>query len=66
MAMGNANAQPLAVSATPALARQIGGSPCFIDKYELSRIEIELRPKPLLALFQDVRALLLRGMRGFF
>jgi hypothetical protein len=66
MAMRNADAKPLALSAASAFARQIGGSPRFVDEYQLFRIEIELRPKPLLALFQDVRALLFCGMRSFF
>ena len=66
MAMRNADAQPSSLPASSALARQIGGSPGFIDEDKLSRIEIELRPKPFLALLQDVGALLLLGMRGFF
>ena len=66
MAMRNADAKPLALSAASAFARQIGGSPRFVDEYQLFRIKIELRPKPLLALFQDVRALLFFGMRCLF
>ena len=64
VAVGNADAQPSPSSAASAFARQIGGSPRFIDENEFSRIEVELRPKPFLALLQDVRALLLLGMRG--
>lgn len=66
MAVGNADPQPSPTAASPAFARQIGGSPGFIDEDKLSRIEIELRPEPFLALLQDVGALLLLGMRGFF
>ena len=66
MAMGNADAQPSPLSAASALARQIGGSPRFVDEYERSRIEIELAAKPLSALLQDVRTLLFFGMRCFF
>ena len=66
MAVGNADPQPSPSPTAPAFARQIGGSPGFIDEDKLSRIEIELRPKPFLALLQDVGALLLLGMRGFF
>ena len=66
MAMRNADAKPIAQSAASALARQIGGSPSFIDEYELSWIEVELRPKPNLALLQDIRTLVFLGMRGLF
>jgi hypothetical protein len=66
MAVGNADPQPSPSPTAPAFARQIGGSPGFIDEDKLSRIEIELRPKPFLALLQDVGALLLLGMRRFF
>ena len=50
----------------PAFARQIGGSPGFVDENKFSWVQIELRPKPFLALLQDVGALLLLGVRGFF
>ena len=66
VAVGNADAQPSPSSAASAFARQIGGSPRFIDENEFSRIEVELRPKPFLALLQDIRALLLLGMRGLY
>jgi hypothetical protein len=66
MAVGNADPQPSSSPTAPAFARQIGGSPGFVDEDKLSGIEIELRPKPLLALLQYVGALLLLGVRGFF
>ena len=66
MAVGNADAQPSPSPAASAFARQICGSAGLIDENEPSRIEVELRPKPLLALLQYVRALLLLGMRGLF
>jgi hypothetical protein len=66
MAVGNADPQPSPSPTAPAFACQIGGSPGFIDEDKLSRIEIELPTKPFLALLQDVGALLLLGMRGFF
>jgi hypothetical protein len=66
MAVGNADPQPSPSPTAPAFARQIGGSPGFINEDKLSGIEIELRPKPFLALRQDVGALLLRSVRGFF
>src|SRR5208337_2844192 len=66
MAVGNADAQPTPSPATPAFARQICGSAGLINENTPSRIEVELPPKPPLALLQYVRALLLLGMRGFF
>ena len=66
MAVGNADPQTSPSPTAPAFSRQIGGSPSFIDEDKLSGIEIELRPKPFLALLQDVGPLLLLGMRGFF
>ena len=66
MAMRNADAQPSSSPAASAFARQIGGGPGFVDENELPRIEVELRPKPSLTLLQDVRPLLLLGMRGLF
>jgi hypothetical protein len=66
MAVGNADPQPSPTSASPAFARQIGGSPGFVDEDKLSRIEIELRPEPFLTLLQNIRALLFLGVRGLF
>ena len=66
MTVGDSDPQSSPSPTAPALARQIGGSPGFVNKDKLSRIEFELRPKPLLALLQDVGTLLLLGMRGFF
>jgi hypothetical protein len=66
MSVGNADAQPSPSPAASAFARQICGSSGFVDENELPRIKVELRSKPLLALLQDVRALLLLGMRRLF
>ena len=55
-----------ALAGSARLARQIGGSPRFIDECQLSRIEIELRPKSFLTLLQDIRTLLFLGVRSFF
>ena len=64
MAVGNADPQPSPASASPAFARQIGGSPGFVNENKFCRLQIELRPKPSLTLLQNIRALLLRGVRG--
>ena len=66
MAVGNADPQPSPSPASSALARQIGGNPGFVDENKFPRIEVELRPKPFLTLLQNIRALLLRGVRRFF
>jgi hypothetical protein len=66
MAVGNADPQPSPPPAASAFARQIGGRSRFVDENEFPRVQIELRPKPRLALLQDVRALLLLGVRGLF
>src|SRR5208337_4257088 len=50
----------------PPLRARLVEAPVFVNEHELPRIEIELRPKPLLAPLQDVGALLFLGMRGFF
>jgi len=66
MAVGNADAQPSPSPAASAFARQVGGSPGFVNKNKFSGIQVELCAKPLLALLQNIRALLFLGMRSFF
>jgi len=66
MGVRNSDAQPSTPSASSAFARQIGGRPGLVDEHQFPRIEAELRGKPVLALHQDVRAQLLRGMRRLF
>jgi hypothetical protein len=66
MAVGNADPQPSPSPAASAFARQIGRRSRFVDENEFPRVQIELRPKPRLALLQDVRALLLLSVRGLF
>jgi hypothetical protein len=66
MPVGNADPQPAPSPAASAFARQIGRSSRFVDENEFPRVQIELRPKPRLTLPQDVRALLLLGVRGLF
>ena len=50
----------------PPLRARLVDAPGFVDENEFPRIQVELRPKPRLTLLQDVRALLLLGMRGLF
>jgi hypothetical protein len=47
-------------------ARHVGGSPGLIDEHEALRREIELPLEPVPAAFQDVGAVLLRGMGCLF
>src|SRR5579871_1124736 len=66
MAVGNADPQPSPSPAASAFACQIGRSSRFVDENEFPGVRIELRPKPRLALLQDVRALLLLGVGSLF
>jgi len=66
MAVGNADPQPSPSPAASAFACQIGRSSRFVDENEFPGVQIELRPKPRLALLQDVRALLLLGVGSLF
>ena len=66
MAMRDANAQPSSSPAASAFAREIGGSASLVDEDEFCGIEIELCGEPIPALLQNVRALLLFGVRGLF
>ena len=66
MAVGSADPKPSPSPAASAFARQIGRRSRFVDENEFPRVQIELRPKPRLALLQDVRALLLLSVRGLF
>jgi hypothetical protein len=50
----------------PLFARQVGGSPSLVDEDEFQRIEVGLPGEPVPALLQNVRALLLLGVRGLF
>ena len=43
-----------------------GGSAGFVDEDEPRRIELEMAGEPVPTLLQNVRALLLLGMRGLF
>jgi hypothetical protein len=47
-------------------SRHVGGGPRLVDEDEAIRIEVELTLKPSLALPQDIRAILLRGVGSLF
>ena len=66
MAVGEAHPQPLAFQAAPVTAGHFGGGPGLIDEDETLGFEIDLAIKPVLALPQDVRTVLLDRVAGLF
>ena len=67
MAMrGMGGPQSPSAPAAPMLSREIGGSAGLVDEDEFGGIKIELAGEPVPALLQNVRALLLLGVRGLF
>ena len=66
MPVGEAHPQALA-SGTAVMAKgHIGGSPGLVDEVKALRVQIELAIEPVLALLQDVGAVLLDGVTVFF
>ncbi len=47
-------------------AGHVGGGPGLVDKDEAIRVQIELAIEPVLALFQDIGAVLLDGVASLF
>ena len=66
MSVRDAGPQPLTSRCPAAQSRHLGRGPCFVDKDEAGRIEIELALEPRLATAQDVRTVLLAGVNGLF
>ena len=66
MTVGEAHPQALAPGAAAMAAGHVGGGPGLVDKDEALRVQIELAVEPLLALLQDVGAVLLDGMASLF
>lgn len=66
MAMGDADTQSLAAAATAVRSGHAGRCPGLIDKDETLGIEIELLLEPGPAALQDIRPILLAGVRGLF
>ena len=64
MAMRDGGPQSPSAPAAPMLSREIGGSAGLVDEDEFGGIKIELAGEPVPALLQNVRALLLLGVRG--
>ena len=64
--MGHGHPQPLAFSASTMGARSVGRCPGFVDGDDAVRVKIDLAVKPVLALPQDVGALLLDGVCSLF
>ena len=66
MAMGNADAKPLALGCASVAARHVGRGPRLVDEDETLGIEIGLALEPVFTPLQDIRAILLAGVRGLF
>jgi hypothetical protein len=66
VAVGDAGAQSLAAAATAVRSGHAGRGPGLIDKDETLGIGIELLLEPGLAALQDIRPILLAGVRGLF
>jgi hypothetical protein len=65
--VGDAGAQSLAAAATAVRSGHAGRGPGLIDKDETLGIGIELLLEPgLAAALQDIRPILLAGVRGLF
>ena len=66
MSMRYAHAQSLTACAAAKAARHIGRCPGFVDEDEAFGVKIELTVEPVLPPLQDVRPILLGGVRGLF
>jgi len=64
--MWEAHPQTLALAAAAVAAGHVRCRPGLVDKDKLRRVEIELPAKPVLALPQDVGAVLFDGVTGLF
>jgi hypothetical protein len=62
----NRGAQPLTTRRTAVRARPAGKDPSFVDEHQFVRVQIGLAVEPALPPAQDIRALLLGGVRGLF
>ena len=59
-------AQPLAAPAATVATPHVGGPPCLVDEDQAFGIEVELAIEPLFPALQDVKAVLLSGVRCLF
>ncbi len=66
MAIRNVGPEPLASSSATTTPGHVGRCPGLVDEHQTIRIEIELGIEPVPAPRQDVRAVLLGRVRGFF
>lgn len=62
--MREAHPQTLTLGAAAMTAGHVGGGPGLVDEDEALGLEIDLAIKPMLALPQDVRAVLLDRVNG--
>jgi enamine deaminase RidA (YjgF/YER057c/UK114 family) len=61
-----AHPQALALGAAAMAAGHVGGGPGLVNEDEAIRVQIELAIEPLLALLQDIGAILLDGVASLF
>ena len=60
------HAQALAFGTASMAAGHVGCRPCFVDKHQALRLQIELAGEPVLTLPQDIWSILLDGMSSLF
>ena len=66
VAVRDAGAQALASRRPPVASGHVGGGPGLVDEHQALGVEVELVLEPGLAPLQDVRAVLLGGVRRLF
>lgn len=66
VSMWDAHPQAFSLPAAAMGAGHVGRCPCLVDEDKPCQVEIGLSVKPVLALHQDVRAILFNGMARLF
>jgi hypothetical protein len=66
MAMRDAGPEPFALPRTATSASHVGRCPGLVDKDETDGVEIKLIVEPVFPALQNIRAVLLRRVRGLF
>ena len=66
MSVRHAHAQTLAARTAAIAPGHVGAGPAFIDEHQPVGVEVDLSLEPRPALLQDIRAVLLGGMRRLF
>jgi hypothetical protein len=66
VAVREAHPQALTLRTAAMAAGHVGGGPGLVDEHEALGFQIELAIEPVLALLQDIGAVLLDGMASLF